>query len=159
MEDQIVTSKNHTLSGLLALGIALSSTAMAAEPVTPKLTETLDLLLRQEMRSIQAAMGQIHSAIVMGQHDDVANQAQQVHDSFILKQSLTQKDREDLRAAVPDGFLQMDQEFHELAAALAKAGRNKDTGNEYRIFNQMTRNCVECHNTYVSDRFPDLGAL
>lgn len=153
--------KNTTLAlaFVAALGMAVSSVAVSTEPVTPKLTEKLDSLLRQEMRSVQAAMGLIHSAIVMGQHADVAVQAQQVHDSFILKQSLTPADREDLMAAVPEEFVRLDKQFHQLAATLMKAGKEQSTAKEYRTFNQMTRSCIQCHQTYVSDRFPALGAL
>ncbi|WP_440997496.1 hypothetical protein [Arhodomonas sp. SL1] len=155
----------NTRSCLLAwasattLAIAVSVPLHAAEPVTPKLTEKLDRLLREEMRSVQAAMGQIHSAMVMGEHAAVAEAAQRVHDSFILQQSLTDEDRRDLKAAVPPGFIQLDREFHELSANLADAGRSEDTASQFRVYNRMTRNCIQCHARYVSDRFPGVEQL
>lgn len=142
-----------------ALVIAVSLPLHAAEPVTPKLTEKLDRLLREEMRSVQSAMGQIHSAMVMGKHTAVAEAAQRVHDSFILQQSLTDEDRRDLKAAVPPGFIQLDREFHELAAELADAGRSEDTASQFRAYNRMTQNCIQCHGRYVSDRFPGVKQL
>ncbi len=145
---------NSSLLSIVILSITVSFTAAAAEPVTPKLTDKLDRLLREEMRSIQTAMGQIHSAIVMGQHEKVAEQAQNIHDSFILQQSLTEKDRKDLMSAVPKGFIKLDKEFHQLAASLADAGRNDDTRKQHKLFGKMTSNCIQCHSTYVSDRFP-----
>lgn len=144
------------LLSAFVFGIVLSATTLAAEPVTPKLTEKLDRLLREEMRSIQSAMAQIHSSMVMGQHEDVARNAQQIHDSFILKQSLTDQDRKDLMSAVPKGFVELDKEFHELAASLAEAGRNEETKEQRKLFNKMTGNCIQCHSKYVSDRFPGL---
>ena len=149
-----MTKTNRSLLGILTLTLAVSFNATAAEPVTPKLTEKLDRLLREEMRSIQTAMGQIHSAIVMGQHDQVAKHAQDIHDSFILQQSLTEQDRKDLMSAVPEGFIKLDKEFHQLAASLAEAGRNDDTEKQHQLFGKMTGNCIQCHSTYVSDRFP-----
>jgi hypothetical protein len=137
----------------------MSFTTTAAEPVTPKLTEKLDRLLREEMRSIQSAMGQIHSAIVMGLHDNVADNAQQIHDSFILQQELTEQDRKDLMSAVPQGFIDLDKEFHQLSASLAEAGRNKNTKKQLKLFTAMTDNCVQCHGKYVSDRFPGVQSL
>ena len=90
---------NRALLSIVILTITVSFAASATEPVTPKLTDKLDRLLREEMRSIQSAMGQIHSAIVMGQHGKVAEQAQNIRDSFILQQSLTEQDRKDLMSA------------------------------------------------------------
>ena len=145
---------NRALLSIVILTITVPFAASATEPVTPKLTDKLDRLLREEMRSIQSAMGQIHSAIVMGQHGKVAEQAQNIHDSFILQQSLTEQDRKDLMSAVPEGFIKLDKEFHQLAAALAEAGRNDDTEKQNRLFGKMTGNCIQCHSTYVSDRFP-----
>ncbi|WP_296933119.1 cytochrome c [uncultured Marinobacter sp.] len=145
---------NRALLSTVILSITVSFSAAATEPVTPKLTDKLDRLLREEMRSIQSAMGQIHSAIVMGQHDKVAKQAQNIHDSFILQQSLTEQDRKDLMSAVPEGFIKLDKEFHQLAASLAEAGRNDDTEKQNQLFGEMTGNCIQCHSTYVSDRFP-----
>ena len=91
---------NRALLSIVILTITISFAASATEPVTPKLTDKLDRLLREEMRSIQSAMGQIHSAIVMGQHGKVAEQAQNIHDSFILQQSRTEQERKDLMSAV-----------------------------------------------------------
>jgi len=145
---------NRALLSIVILSITVSFAASATESVTPKLTDKLDRLLREEMRSIQSAMGQIHSAIVMGQHDKVAEQAQNIHDSFILQQSLTEQDRKDLISAVPEGFIKLDKEFHQLAASLADAGRNDDTRKQHKLFGKMTGNCIQCHSTYVSDRFP-----
>jgi len=151
--------KTHVLrlSAVLVATLLFSTFATAAEPVTPKLTEKLDRLLREEMRSIQSAMGQVHSAIVMGDHATVAKSAQAIHDSFILQQSLTDQDKKDLMSAVPEGFIKLDKEFHQLAAELAAAGSKNNTGKQLTIFNEMTQNCVQCHEEYVSDRFPGLS--
>lgn len=146
------------LSLLAAFFMALSATSTANEPVTPKLTDKLRQLLQEEMRAIQSAMTSIHTAMVTGQHTTVAEQAQQIHDSFILQQSLTEQDRRDLTSAVPAGFIDLDMEFHQLAASLAEAGRNEDTQEQRTLFDSMTRSCIECHGKYASSRFPDVHA-
>lgn len=148
----------NKLLGAFLLCLAVSGAPMAAEPVTPKLTDKLRQLLQEEMRAVQGAMTSIHSAMVMGQHASVAESAQQIHDSFILQQSLTEQDREDLMSAVPAGFIDLDKNFHKLAASLADAGRNEDTQEQRILFNKMTRSCIECHGTYVSGRFTGLNA-
>lgn len=154
-----MTTRSGKFFTALLLGLSLSTSSLTAEPVTPKLTDKLSQLLQEEMRSVQAAMTTIHSAIVMGQHEDVAEQAQQIHDSFILAQSMTDQDRKDLMSAVPEDFVKLDQEFHELAASLAEAGRSENTEEQHKLFGEMTRNCIQCHSTYVSDRFPNVQPI
>ncbi len=147
-------ARSGKLLATVLLGLVVSTSSLAAEPVTPKLTDKLSQLLQKEMRAVQGGMTSIYSAIVMGQHESVAKSAQQVHDSFILQQELTEQDRKDLMSAVPKGFVKLDKEFHKLAASLAKAGRDKDTKEQHKLFSKMTGNCIQCHSTYVSDRFP-----
>lgn len=139
---------------------ALASLApgLAAEPVGPELTPKLRSLLIKEMVQIEQAMQAIFSAIVRGQHATIAEKGQAIHDSFILKQSLTEEDRQDLKAAVPAEFLQMDAHLHELSASLAEAGRSEDTLQQIELFGRMADTCVACHSTYTADRFPGLEA-
>tara|TARA_R110001599_G_C12277316_1_gene663114 strand:- start:38846 stop:39349 length:504 start_codon:yes stop_codon:yes gene_type:complete len=136
--------------------LALGGGALAAEPVGPDLTEKLRGLLVREMVAIESAMLDIYSAIVQGNHTTVAQQGQAIHDSFILKLSLTKEDRQDLKAAVPQEFLQLDARFHKLAALLAKAGEEESTQEQVEIFNRMTESCIACHSRYVTDRFEGL---
>lgn len=149
----------NRLLGAFLLCLAVSITSMAAEPVTQKLTDKLRQLLQEEMRAIQGGMTSIHSAIVMGQHESVTANAQQIHDSFILQQELTEQDRKELMSAVPKGFIKLDEEFHKLAASLAEAGRDKDTKEQHKLFSKMTGNCIQCHSKYVSERFPGVKSF
>ncbi|MDZ7851630.1 MAG: hypothetical protein U5L98_03000 [Halomonas sp.] len=142
------------LSTLVAL--CVSATSLAAEPVRPELTPKLQGLLKKEMIQIELAMQEVYSAILQGRHAVVAEKGQSIHDSFILEQSLTDQDRQDLKAAVPPEFLQMDAYFHELSASLAEAGRTQDTPQQVELFGRMTQSCVACHSTYVTDRFEGL---
>lgn len=150
-------SEKATLLAVTLAVVAFSLSTLAAEPVTPKLTDKSSRVLQQEMRSIQSAMAAIHVAMVTGQHDEVASQAQQIHDRFILKQSLTEQDRKDLMSAVPEGFVKLDKEFHQLAASLADAAEQKHTQKQYELYNEMTDSCIACHSRYVSDRFSGLA--
>ncbi|MDV6315618.1 cytochrome c [Idiomarina sp. HP20-50] len=142
--------------GLILVASGLSLSTLAADPVTPKLTDKLSRLLKQEMRSIQSAMASIHVSMVTGEHELVATQAQQIHDSFIMKQSLTEQDKKDLMSAVPEGFVKLDKDFHRLAAGLAQAAKDKDTQKQFKLYNKMTGSCIACHSKYVSDRFDGL---
>lgn len=143
--------------GLTLVAVGLSLNTLAADPVTPKLTDRLSQLLQQEMRSIQSAMASIHISMVTGEHERVETKAQQIHDSFIMKQALTEQDKKDLMSAVPEGFVKLDKDFHRLAAGLAEAAKDRDTQKQYELYNEMTGSCIACHSRYVSDRFDGLA--
>jgi hypothetical protein len=80
-----------------------------------------------------------------------------VHDSFILKQSLTGQDKKDLMSAVPPAFVALDRHFHAVAGKLAHASEAKDSQLQGFYFSEMLRGCVTCHAEFASDRFPGLG--
>lgn len=140
-------------SGLLLA----SGWASAAEPVGPKLTPRLKELLTEEMQLIGSASAEIHQAIVVGDHATVADLGRKIHESFIIKQALTDQDKTDLMAAVPPEFIALDGAFHGAAAKLAEAAEAQDVAQELAVFAEMTETCVACHGTYASDRFPTLA--
>lgn len=145
------------VSAAVVAACVAGTAVQASEPVTPKLTPKLRSLLKQEMTAIQQAMQTVHLAIVTGDHATVGKQAHAIHNSFILKQSLTPDDRKALKAAVPPEFVKLDQAFHGMAATLADAASVGDSKGEVRLFNEMTHACMACHSRYVTDRFPDLA--
>ncbi|MFD2189389.1 hypothetical protein [Pistricoccus aurantiacus] len=150
------TYRGAFLSAAVLASLTFSGAVVAAEPVGPDLTDKLRGLLVREMVEIESAMQATYSAIIQGKHDEVAQKGQAIHDSFILEQSLTEQDEQDLMAAVPQEFLQMDAQFHQLAASLAEAGKQEDTQAQTETFNRMTESCVACHSRYVTDRFEGL---
>lgn len=144
------------LPGLvLAACVAFAGFALAqsAEPVSPKLTPKLQELLRKEMLSINVASQEILAAMVTGDDERVAILAQQIHDSFILRRSMTPEDKADLMAAVPGDFVKMDRGFHEISAELAQAARTKDRALQQEQFGRMIDACTACHSRYATDRF------
>lgn len=153
---QIWRQCRAVVSATLLGSMALIGAVNAAEPVGPELTPKLRGLLVKEMIEVEAAMQETYSAIVQGNHAEVAQKGQAIHDSFILEQSLTEQDRQDLKAAVPTEFLQMDERLHRLSASLAEAGRQENTREQVNIFSRMTESCVACHSRYVTDRFERL---
>ncbi len=109
------------------------------------------------MLSINDASQEILTALVAGDDERVAALAQQVHDSFILRQSMTPEDKAALMAAVPEGFVQQDTAFHEISAALAQAARAGDRAQQHELFNRMIEACSACHAQYATDRFPNFA--
>jgi cytochrome c556 len=150
-----VAKRSIALAGAIVLATAAS--VAAAEPVGPKLTPKLRDALRQEMASVLLASQDIVGALAIGDHATVAERAQQIHDSFILEQSLTEQDRQDLEAALPPEVVELDRGFHETSAALAAAARTEDVEQELSAFARMTDACVTCHGRFAADRFPSLA--
>lgn len=141
--------------------VAAEETAAGAEEagkmnVGEQLPPKVRGLLIEEMQGILGASQKIQAAIVQGDHETVAQQAQAIHDSFIMKQEMTQEDEQALLAAVPDAFLKQDKALHQLSEALAEAGRSQNTALQRRQFNEMIKGCVRCHRDYASARFPKL---
>lgn len=149
-------SGRWVVSGALGALVLMQLPALAQEPkaVGPALTPRLKQLLSEEMRSIKQASEQILSGLVTGDHALVENMARQIHDSFILKRSLTEKDKKDLMKAVPHEFLAMDGHFHATAKKLAEAARHKDRELELFYYSKMLEGCQSCHASFASDRFP-----
>ena len=133
-----------------------TGSAAATDPVGPKLPDRVRGLLRQEMIAILNASQSILDALVRGQHERVAQEAQAIHDSFILKQEMTKADRKALMDAVPKAFVQRDRAFHALTGKLARAARERNAERERELFGRMIDACAECHARYAGDRFPGL---
>lgn len=143
--------------GLVATVLLATAAVGHAEPVGPRLTPKLLETLREEMRLVLGASQDILAALVVGDHATVAERAQNIHDSFILEQALTDQDRQDLEAAVPPEFLELDRAFHATAAELAAAARAPDAGREAALFGRLVEACAGCHGRFAADRFPGLA--
>jgi hypothetical protein len=120
------------------------------------LSAGLQRLLNDEMAAIESGMQDLIPAISSGEWETVASIAQNISDSFIMKQKLTAAQKEELHQALPPLFIEMDQDFHASAAMLAHAAgmRNYDVVNFY--FFKLTSACVDCHRRYATQRFPGL---
>lgn len=141
--------------GLVAvLLLALPAPAQGPEPIWPKLTPKLQGLLQREMVSILDASHHILEALVMGDTATVADQARAIERSFIMEQSMTEEDRQDLMAVLPAGFVDLDRRFHRTAAELAAAAESDDLDRAHAAFATMIETCGACHGRFATDRFP-----
>lgn len=143
------------LSAALILASAVPVTAEdESEPVGPKLPPKVRGLLLQEMNAIMGATQDILDALVRGEEAVVAQKAQAIHDSFILKQEMTAADRQALKEAVPKAFVERDRAFHVLTGRLAEAARKGDAVRQQALFADMVDACAACHARYATNRFP-----
>jgi len=121
------------------------------------LSPSLLALLNQEMGLIQQGMMDMVPAIAAGEWDKVSTLGQQIKESFILKQKLTEAQKEELHRVLPQQFIEMDIDFHKSAGMLAHAAemKNADVVNFY--FYKMNAACVSCHSKFAAERFPGLA--
>jgi len=151
------------IHGISTLAVTALTTAnlVAAEPsdsiATAALSSETRTLLIQEMQAISDAMGRIHTAVVTGDHATVAEEARNIHDSFVLAQELTKEQRTEIRTTLPAGFVAADWVLHELSGKLTQAGERNDPALERLWYEEMTRACQACHEEYASGRFPGLA--
>lgn len=115
-------------------------------------------MLIQEMVAVLDASKQILEALVRGQDDVVARNAQGIHDSFILEQAMSDADRHALHDTLPHAFIERDQAFHQLSERLAEAARAGNQPEQRKLFAEMLNACAGCHAAHATDRFPNLAA-
>lgn len=120
------------------------------------LSAGLQSLLGEEMVAIENGMKSLVPAIASGEWEKVASIAQNISNSFIMKQKLTTAQKDELHRALPSQFIEMDQDFHNSAGMLAHAAgmKNADVVNFY--FFKLNSACVACHSKYATQRFPGL---
>lgn len=115
------------------------------------------------MARVLGAGQDILGALAVGEHVTVGERAQQIHDSCILQRSLSEQDREDLMAAVPPEFVELDRTFHETWAEFAPrdVGRARaragDVEQELRASGQTTEACVTCRGRFATNLLPGLA--
>jgi hypothetical protein len=130
------------------------ATSDPAEKLSPKLRA----LLNKEMALIADGMGELATAISMGEWSTVEKTATKIRDSFILKQQLGKEGAEELHAKLPEGFLRMDQQFHETSGRLAYVAEVQAADLAVFYYFRMLDDCVSCHAAYAPGRFPGLAA-
>ncbi len=130
--------------------------APATAPAGPiqQLSPELRGLFRDEMVALQGAMLELVPAIVSGDAESTARLAERMRAGYVLTQKLTDAQREELERMLPAAFLERDGEFHELAAGLADAARERRTPLVPFYFYKLTESCVGCHARYAAHRFP-----
>jgi len=119
---------------------------------------SLDLraLLSKEMQALQDGMMSIIPAYVSGNWDEIQTTAEKMKNSYILKQSLTESQVQELHSVLPHAFIEKDQRFHYLAGMLAHAAKNKKPELINFYFSEMHESCAGCHAMFATHKFPGL---
>jgi len=120
------------------------------ESLSPDLRE----LLKKEMRALQSGMMDVIPAYTSGNWSKVESIAHKMKNSYILKQSLTDKQVKELHTLLHESFIKEDQQFHYLSGMLEHAAKNKKAELVGFYFSKLSESCVSCHSQHAMHKFP-----
>ncbi len=126
-----------------------------AVPMRIEMSANTTALLVAEMRELQEGMKQIVPALVAGEWQKISYIGNQMHDSYIMKDSLTKAELHELHESLPETFQKLDHQFHHSAALLAQAADTQNYEQVSYYYYKMTEACVECHSLYATHKFPE----
>ena len=139
-------------------GGALAAPAQKNAPKQKKAkTKGLELpthfreLLKAEMNKIDGAMKALLTDLVVGRPDKAAELANNIHQSFILKQKLSPEELKKLVGHLPRPFIKLDRAFHGQAKTLAGLARKRRFPAAARLYGKMVQGCVTCHQRYAPE--------
>lgn len=138
---------------LAGLPVALAGPPKAAAPplqLPPKLQQALV----DEMIAINEGVRALPEAIVKADWELLAETGRRIEQSYILKQRLSQAERETLVRTLPTSFKYLDRRLHEHAGKLARAAERRDGELVRFYFSRMLDSCAGCHAVYAKHRFP-----
>jgi hypothetical protein len=123
------------------------------EALSPPLREALVA----EMQAVQAGMMSIIPALAAGHWKEVAAIAASIRDSYIMKQSLSPTQLEELHHALPVEFQALDAQFHAYAGMLSHAAEAGKPELMAFYHSRMLETCVACHADHARAKFPELA--
>ncbi len=115
--------------------------------------------LAKEMQAITINYQTLVAGLAQGDWEQVVKQSHAIYSSFILKQELSEKDRETLHRILPARFIEMDKRFHTHAKKLAMAAKQHDRELTTVYAGRLLEGCVNCHSLYARERFPGLAEM
>ena len=114
-------------------------------------------LLTKEMLALQQGMTAIIPAYISGNWSEIADIANKMQNSYILKQNLTKQQIHELHNVLSESFIQLDQEFHYLSGMLHHVAKKENAELVGFYFSKMTETCVRCHTQHATHKFPSLA--
>ena len=143
---------------LISIALFVASSLSYADSGIKSLSPELRTLLSKEMQALEEGMKSILPAYISGDFVEVANIANKMKNSYILKKSLTQAQKHELMTKLPKSFLRSDQKFHEYAGMLNHVAEKENLELIGFYYSKLSESCVSCHSEHASHRFPGLKA-
>jgi hypothetical protein len=121
------------------------------------LSQPLRDALSMEMQAVQAGMVGIIPALAAGNWEEIAAIGTRIRDSYIMRQSLTPAQLQELHETLPPDFQALDARFHEDAGMLIHVAEAKKPELVGYYVGRMMEACVACHSRHATDKFPALA--
>ena len=132
--------------------------ARAQEPAAPTqglgLSDGVRTLLQAEMLELAGGSQSIVLAYVSGDWTSIERTAERMRDSYVMKQNLSDAQKQELQSKLPERFKQMDKAFHERAEKLRSAAADGDAELVMFHYQRLLEACAGCHSEFAPDRFP-----
>ena len=127
----------------------ISKGSTVIESLSPELRK----LLSKEMQEIEKGMMTILPAYASGNWSAIEAIGTKMERSYILMQSITDAQKEELHNSLPSAFIKLDQQFHYYAGMLSHAAKNKKSELIVFYFSRLSESCVSCHSQYATHKF------
>lgn len=124
--------------------------------ISQLLPKELNDILIKEMNALSQGLSQLMPEVTSGNWQQIQNIGEKMHDSYILKQSLSKEQIKHLHKMLPSNFKTLDHQLHHSAGMMAHAAKKKNIELVNFYLYKMTETCVTCHSQYATDRFPQL---
>lgn len=118
------------------------------------LSPELAALLRAEMVGLSEGIGTIARALAKADWAALQATSEKMHESYIMKQSLTPALAAELKQKLPQAFKQSDAAFHARALKLRQAAVARDFELSAFHFSKLVESCAGCHAAFATERFP-----
>ena len=144
-----------TILFLVLITLALPSRASGTEHSGKLgLSPELNLLLKAEMVELAEGVRVIALSLATADWEELEITSGKMHESYIMKKSLTPTLGAELKERLPHGFKQLDAKFHDRALKLRHAAELKDFELSAFHFSKLVESCAGCHSVYAVERFP-----
>ncbi len=120
------------------------------------LSPAIRTLLTQEMNSIQKTMTEILPLLVSGEWRQVSELAAKIAGGHIMKQKLSAEQAQELMTTLPQGFKDLDNNFHNSASMMSHVAKQGHIELVAFYYYRLTELCITCHAKYAQHRFPNL---
>jgi len=141
---------------MIIMLLSISAFSVQAESGVESLSPELRSLLGKEMQSLQKGMQAILPAYVSGNTHEIVRIAQNIKNSYVMKQSITKEQKHELMEKLPKSFLKLDQKFHQYAGMLAHVAEENHTELIGFYYSKLSETCLSCHSEYATHKFPAL---
>ena len=147
-----------TFAAILALILSgVTAPCLAGDPDQDGklgLSPELAGLLRAEMTELSEGVRTIALSLAAADWGAIQETSGKMHESYIMKKSLTPSLAAELKQKLPHEFKRLDAAFHARALKLRHAAENNDFELSAFHFSKLVESCAGCHSKFAVERFP-----